>query len=47
MIFTMKEQGSWEHTCMEEGGYCDFKLKTDARPMPYWPPVFSQEKGYK
>lgn len=36
-----------EHTCMEEGGYCDFKLKTDARPMPYWPPVFSQGKGYK
>lgn len=43
----MKEQGSWEHTCMEEGGYCDFKLKTDARPMSYWPPVFSQGKGYK
>lgn len=36
-----------EHTCMEEGGYCDFKLKTDAEPMPYWPPVFSQGKGYK
>lgn len=36
-----------EHTCMEEGGYCDFKLKTDARPMSYWPPVFSQGKGYK
>lgn len=36
-----------EHTCMEEGGCCDFKLKTDAQPMPYWPPVFSQGKGFK
>lgn len=35
-----------EHTCME-GGFCDFKLKTDAEPMPYWPPVFSQENGYR
>lgn len=36
-----------EHTCMEEGGYCDFKLKVDAEPMPYLPPVFTQGKGYK
>ncbi len=36
-----------EHTCMEAGGYCDFKLKLDAKPMSYWPPVFSQGKGYK
>lgn len=36
-----------EHTCCEDGGYCDFKLKVDAEPMPYWPPVFSQGKGYK
>lgn len=36
-----------EHTCMEESGYCDFKLKVDAEPMPYMPPVFSQKKGYK
>ena len=36
-----------EHTCMEDGGFCDFKLKTGAEPMPYWPPVFSQGKGYK
>lgn len=36
-----------EHTCMEEGGCCDFKLKVDAEPMPCWPPVFSQGKGYK
>ena len=36
-----------EHTCMEKDGYCDFKLKTDAEPMPYWPPVFSQGKGYQ
>lgn len=21
--------------------YCDFKLKTDAKPLPYWPPAFS------
>ena len=36
-----------EHTCMEECGYCDFKLKTAAEPLPYWPPVFSQGKGYR
>ena len=36
-----------EHTCMEEGSCCDFKLKVAAKPMPYWPPVFSQGKGYK
>lgn len=36
-----------EHTCFEDGDYCDFKLKTDAKPMPYWPPVFTQGKGYK
>ena len=35
-----------EHTCMEDG-CCDFKLKVNAKPMPYWPPVFSQGKGYK
>lgn len=36
-----------EHTCMEEGGYCDFKLKVKAAPMDYWPPVFAQGKGYR
>lgn len=36
-----------EHTCFEDGGYCDFKLKTDAEPLAYWPPVFQQGKGYK
>lgn len=36
-----------EHTCFEDGDYCDFKLKIDAEPMPYWPPVFTQGKGYK
>lgn len=36
-----------EHTCMEEGGCCDFKLKVDAELMPYWPPVFTQGRGYK
>lgn len=36
-----------EHTCAEEGDYCDFKLKPGAPVMEYWPPVFSQGKGYK
>ncbi len=36
-----------EHTCFEDGDYCDFKLKIDAEPMEYWPPVFTQGKGYK
>ena len=36
-----------EHTCFEDGSYCDFKLKADAEPLPYWPPVFLQKKGYK
>ena len=35
-----------EHTCFE-GGYCDFKLKVDAEPLPYWPPVFTQGNGYR
>lgn len=36
-----------EHTCFEDGDYCDFKLKMDAKPVEYWPPVFTQGKGYK
>ncbi len=36
-----------EHTCFEDGDYCDFKLKLDAKPLPYWPPVFSQDNPYK
>ena len=36
-----------EHTCFEDGDYCDFKLKLDAKPMEYWPPVFEHGKGYK
>ncbi len=36
-----------EHTCAEEDGLCDFKLKLCAQPMPYWPPVFSQGNGYR
>lgn len=36
-----------EHTCFEDGDYCDFKLKIDANPMEYWPPVFTQGKGFK
>lgn len=35
-----------EHTCMDDG-CCDFKLKAGAEPMKYWPPVFSQGRGYK
>ena len=31
-----------EHTCFEDGDYCDFKLKMDTKPMEYWPPVFEQ-----
>ena len=36
-----------EHTCFADGDYCDFKLKIGAEPLPYWPPVFTQDKGYK
>ncbi len=36
-----------EHTCFEDGDYCDFKLKINAEPLPYWPPVFTQENAYK
>ncbi len=36
-----------EHTCFLDGDYCDFKLKAGAEPMAYWPPVFSQGKGFK
>ena len=36
-----------EHTCFEDGDYCDFKLKIDASPLPYCPPVFLQDNPYK
>ena len=36
-----------EHTCFEDGDYSDFKLKIDASPLPYWPPVFLQDNSYK
>ena len=36
-----------EHTCFEDGDYCDFKLKIAAKPLSYWPPVFSQDNPYK
>ena len=36
-----------EYTCAADGDYCDFKLKLDAPVMDYWPPVFTQGKGYK
>ena len=35
-----------EHTCMD-GGYCDFKLKLGAEPLPYWPPVLAQANDYR
>lgn len=36
-----------EHTCFEDGDYCDFKLKLGDKPLPYWPPVFEQDNPYK
>lgn len=36
-----------EHTCFEDGDYCDFKVKAGEKPLPYWPPVFMQENEYK
>ena len=36
-----------EHTCFEDGDYCDFKLKRGAEILSYWPPVFSQDNPYK
>ncbi len=36
-----------EHTCFEDGDYCDFKTRLTETPLPYWPPVFTQENGYK
>ena len=36
-----------EHTCFEDGDYCDFKLKMDEKPLEYWPPVFEQDNPYK
>lgn len=36
-----------EHTCFEDGDYCDFKLKNSADPLPYWPQVFRQDNPYK
>lgn len=36
-----------EHTCFEDGDYCDFKIRLGAKPLDAWPPVFAQGKGYK
>ena len=36
-----------EHTCFADGDYCDFKLKIDAEPPAWWPPVFQQGGGFK
>ena len=37
---------SWAHAYMG-GGYCDFKRKFAAEPLPYWPPVFTQANDYR
>lgn len=36
-----------EHTCFEDGDYCDFKIKLGAPVLMAWPPVFTQGNGYK
>ncbi len=36
-----------EHTCFENGDYCDFKVKLGAPLLKAWPPVFTQGEGYK
>lgn len=36
-----------EHTCFEDGDFCDFRIKLGEKPMEYWPPVFTQGRGYK
>ena len=36
-----------EHTCFEDGDYCDFKVKLGAPILKAWPPVFMQGQGYK
>ena len=35
-----------EHTCMD-GGYCDFKLKLGAEPLPCRPSVLTQANDYR
>ena len=35
-----------EHTCMD-GGYCDFKLKLGADPLPCQPSVLTQANEYR
>ena len=30
-----------EHTCFEDGDFCDFKIKIGEKPMEYWPPVYA------
>ncbi len=36
-----------EKTCASGDEYCDFKLKSGADILPYWPPVFTQKGGCK
>lgn len=35
-----------EHTCMDSG-YCDFKLKLGAEPLPCRPSVLTQANDYR
>jgi len=35
------------HTCFSDGDYCDFSLKPSADVMNAWPPIFTQNKGFK
>lgn len=36
-----------EYTIAQGDDYCDFKLKSGAETLKYWPPVFTQGEGYK
>lgn len=36
-----------EHTIADDEPYCDFNIKYDAEPLPYYPPVFQQENTFK
>mgnify|MGYP004513679955 FL=1 len=36
----------WAHTCMDSG-YCDFKLKLGAEPLPCRPSVLTQANDYR
>ena len=35
------------HTCFQDGDYCDFCLARNGDPLPFWPPVFTQDNEFK